>query len=91
MFTHDKVSLCARKQSHTGERYKKISIVKLNYEVVMVGHYTSKEVADVLGVTRQTLSRWIKSGKLKAVNLSTSSENPRYRISNDEVIRILGN
>ena len=56
----------------------------------MIGHYSLKEVADVLGVTTQTLSRWIKSGKLKAINLSTASENPRYRISNTEVIRILG-
>jgi len=52
--------------------------------------YSLQEVADVLRVTRQTLSRWIKSGKLNAINLSTAKEKPRYRIPNSEVIRILG-
>jgi len=56
----------------------------------MENYYSIKEVADVLSVTRQTLSRWIKSGKLKAINLSTASEKPRYRIPNSEIVRILG-
>lgn len=56
----------------------------------MENYYSIKEVADVLSVTRQTLSRWIKSGKLKAINLSIASEKPRYRISNSEIVRILG-
>lgn len=31
--------------------------------------YTMQEVADELGKTRQTIYRWIKSGKLKAIKI----------------------
>lgn len=38
-------------------------------ELFGVIHYTSKEAADILGVSRQTLMEYVKTGKIKAVKI----------------------
>lgn len=40
---------------------------------------TTDEVAQALRVTRQTITRWIREGKLAAVVIQTSSR-PIYRV-----------
>ena len=44
------------------------------------------EVAEILGVDRHTIVRWIKERKVKTIRLPSG----RYRISESEVRRILG-
>jgi len=45
----------------------------------------SGEVAEVLGVDRHTVVKWIKEGKIRAVKLPSG----RYRIPESEVRKIL--
>jgi len=45
----------------------------------------SGEVAEILGVDRHTVVKWIKEGKIKAVKLPSG----RYRIPESEVKKIL--
>ena len=46
--------------------------------------FSTKEVAGILKLTKQTVQNWCKSGRIKAVKLPGGS----YRISKDEVERI---
>ncbi len=43
------------------------------------------EVAEILGVDRHTVVKWIKNGKIKAIRLPSG----RYRIPESEVKKIL--
>ena len=45
----------------------------------------SGEVAEVLGVDRHTVVKWIKEGKIRAIRLPSG----RYRIPESEVKKIL--
>ncbi len=45
----------------------------------------SGEVAEILGVDRHTVVKWIKEGKIRAVKLPSG----RYRIPESEVRKIL--
>jgi len=45
----------------------------------------SGEVAEILGVDRHTVVKWIKEGNIKAVKLPSG----RYRIPESEVKKIL--
>ena len=45
----------------------------------------SGEVAEILGVDRHTVVKWIKEGKIKAVKLPSG----RYRIPESEVRKII--
>jgi len=45
----------------------------------------SGEVAEILGVDRHTVVKWIKEGRIKAIRLPSG----RYRIPESEVRRIL--
>ena len=51
----------------------------------MERHYTTREVCEILGIANRTLRRWIKEGKIRAVNIGG-----RWRIPESEVKRILG-
>ncbi|RLE48113.1 MAG: IS607 family transposase [Candidatus Methanomethylicota archaeon] len=51
----------------------------------MERHYTTREVCEILGITNRTLRRWIKEGKIRAVNIGG-----RWRIPESEIKRILG-
>ena len=48
--------------------------------------FRSGEVAEILGVDRHTVVKWIKEGKIKAIKLPSG----RYRIPESEVKKILG-
>jgi len=48
-------------------------------------HYSTREVCEILGIANRTLRRWIKEGKVKAVNIGG-----RWRIPESEVKRLLG-
>ncbi|RLG78434.1 MAG: hypothetical protein DRO10_02900 [Thermoprotei archaeon] len=45
----------------------------------------SGEVAEILGVDRHTVVKWVKEGKIKAIRLPSG----RYRIPESEVKKIL--
>jgi len=45
----------------------------------------SGEVAEILGVNRHTVVKWIKEGKIRAIKLPSG----RYRIPESEVKRII--
>ena len=47
--------------------------------------FRSGEVAEILGVDRHTVVKWIKEGKIKAIKLPSG----RYRIPESEVKKIL--
>lgn len=47
-------------------------------------HYSLPRAADLLDVSRRTLSRWIGAGLVKAVRI-----HGRYRIAESELKRIL--
>ena len=51
----------------------------------MERHYSTREVCKVLGIANRTIRRWIKEGRLRAVNI-----NGRWRIPESEVKRLLG-
>lgn len=46
-------------------------------------HYTLPRAADLLDVSRRTLSRWIQDGRVKAVRI-----HGRYRIAESELRRL---
>ncbi len=51
----------------------------------MERHYSTREVCEVLGIANRTLRRWIKEGKIRAVNIGG-----RWRIPESEIKRLLG-
>jgi len=48
-------------------------------------HYSTREVCEILGIANRTLRRWIKEGRVRAVNVGG-----RWRIPESEVRRLLG-
>ena len=44
-----------------------------------------KETADLFGVTKRTIFRWIKSGKMKSVKIGRT-----VRIKESEIKRVIG-
>jgi len=48
-------------------------------------HYSTRKVCEILGIANRTLRRWIKEGKIRAVNIGG-----RWRIPESEIKRILG-
>ncbi|MCE4621327.1 MAG: IS607 family transposase [Desulfurococcales archaeon] len=51
----------------------------------MERHYSTREVCEILGIANRTLRRWIKEGRIRAVNI-----NGRWRIPESEIKRLLG-
>ncbi|MCD6084781.1 MAG: IS607 family transposase [Desulfurococcales archaeon] len=51
----------------------------------MERHYSTREVCGILGIANRTLRRWIKEGRIRAVNI-----NGKWRIPESEVKRLLG-
>ncbi|MCE4608698.1 MAG: IS607 family transposase [Caldisphaeraceae archaeon] len=51
----------------------------------MERHYNTREVCEILGIANRTLRRWIKEGKVRAVNVDG-----RWRIPESEIKRLLG-
>ncbi len=51
----------------------------------MERHYSTHEVCEILGIANRTLRRWIKEGRIRAVNIGG-----RWRIPESEIKRILG-
>jgi len=48
-------------------------------------HHNARQAAKLLGIHRQTMSKWIKEGLVHAVKLGPR----RYLITQDEIDRIL--
>jgi excisionase family DNA binding protein len=48
-------------------------------------YLTPPEVAERLGVSPERIIGWIRSGKLRAVNIGDGSRRPRFRISPDRL------
>jgi len=48
-------------------------------------HYSTGEVCEILGIANRTLRRWIKEGRIRAINI-----NGRWRIPESEIKRLLG-
>ena len=53
-------------------------------ELLSKPFYTAQETAEVLHVHRNTISNWIKEGKLQAVKIGKS-----YCISKSEIVKLL--
>uniref|UniRef100_A0A7C4FHV8 IS607 family transposase n=1 Tax=Ignisphaera aggregans TaxID=334771 RepID=A0A7C4FHV8_9CREN len=51
----------------------------------MERHYSTREVCEILGIANRTLRRWIREGRVRAVNI-----NGRWRIPESEVKMLLG-
>ncbi|MCD6084401.1 MAG: IS607 family transposase [Desulfurococcales archaeon] len=51
----------------------------------MERHYSTGEVCEILGIANRTLRRWIKEGRIRAINI-----NGRWRIPESEIKRLLG-
>jgi len=51
----------------------------------MERYYSTREVCEILGIANRTIRRWIKDGRIRAVNV-----NGRWRIPESEVKRVLG-
>ena len=51
----------------------------------MERHYSTREVCKILGIANRTLRRWIKEGRIRAINI-----NGRWRIPESEIKRLLG-
>jgi len=51
----------------------------------MERYYSTREVCEILGIANRTIRRWIKEGRIRAVNV-----NGRWRIPESEVRRVLG-
>ena len=51
----------------------------------MERHYSTREVCEILGIANRTLRRWIKEGKIKAINIGG-----KWRIPESEIKRLLG-
>ena len=51
----------------------------------MERYYSTREVCEILGIANRTIRRWIKEGRIRAVNI-----NGRWRIPESEIKRILG-
>ena len=49
------------------------------------GYYTTKEIMEILGVCRDTVWRYIRSGKLKAIKLTERN----FRIEKKELEKFL--
>lgn len=47
--------------------------------------YSTTEVAELLGVTRVAVYRWVKRGYLPASNLAQPGERVKLRISEDDL------
>lgn len=54
-------------------------------------NYTTNEVADLLGVTRRAVSKWIERGKIKSVQLWPGHPGSPHQIPRAEVERLLKN
>ncbi|MBN2292341.1 MAG: helix-turn-helix domain-containing protein [Pirellulales bacterium] len=48
-------------------------------------YLTPPAIAKILGVTPERVICWIKSGKLRAFNLSEGTKRPRYRVAPDDL------
>ncbi len=48
--------------------------------------YKVKEAADLLNISEETLWRWIRFGKVRAIRLPSG----RYRIPESEITKVLG-
>lgn len=55
----------------------------------MTAYLTPPVAAKQLGVTPERIIAWIKSGRLRAVNLSDGVVRPRYRVSADDLADFL--
>jgi putative resolvase len=51
----------------------------------MERHYSTREACGILGITNRTIRRWIKEGRIRAVNIGG-----RWRIPESEIRRLLG-
>ncbi len=51
----------------------------------MERHYSTRDACEILGVANRTLRRWIKEGKIRAINIGG-----RWRIPESEIKRLLG-
>jgi excisionase family DNA binding protein len=49
-------------------------------------YLTTNQVAEMYATDEKAVRRWIRSGRLKAVNVGTSGC-PRYRVSEAELVR----
>jgi len=49
------------------------------------GYYTTKEITEMLGLSRDTIWRYIRSGKLKAIKLTKRN----FRIEKKELEKFL--
>jgi excisionase family DNA binding protein len=56
-------------------------------EVLTKEVYTFEEVAELLGITVNTLYRWRKEGRFSAYKLADGQQ---YRVRREEVARLLG-
>lgn len=65
------------------ERIRRLKIMDLN-EVKKPKLYSTKEVADFVGVSYITIYRMVKDGRIKAVNVALKGK-PIYRFRGEDV------
>lgn len=52
--------------------------------------YSTAEAGDILGVTAISVWRWIKAGRIPAINLTEGDSKPKYRIRAEDLEKFLG-
>lgn len=50
--------------------------------------FNTQDVAKIIGVAPQTITAWVRSGFIKATNVSDGTEKARYMFTDDEVTRV---
>lgn len=50
--------------------------------------FNTQDVAKIIGVAPQTITAWVRSGLIKAINISDGTEKARYMFTDDEVTRV---
>lgn len=51
--------------------------------------YTYKEAGALLGVSHDTVNRWVKAGRIRAVNVSAGTHKPRFRVREDDLLKFI--
>lgn len=55
---------------------------------VTYDNFNTTDVAKIIGVAPQTITAWVRSGYVNAINVSDGTDKARYMFSDDEVTRV---
>lgn len=55
----------------------------------MIRLYTTDQAGEILGVTGNTVWRWVKAGRITATDLTSGDGKPKLRISADDLQKFI--